>query len=668
MSIAVTLRGVSYTLAQDGDQDYGAYMSQLINALVNETNNTPLSTNTVQYDYVVSTDATKRTHATLEAVIADVAVLAGSNVLVDGVSFTQTTTLDITKKLYIHGLGNSTFKAAAGLGTDPIIKFSADGILFNGFVLDADGNTPDYALEVDAGVMGCVINAEIKGVFGAGDIDNGSVDEAIAGVIKKDSGNYLLPISLIGANSALSNLASPTAINEDLVYDTDDTYDVGSDSIEIKTVWTREIKHKGASGNYTLEIATTDNDGDIELNPIGGGVVRIDSTIEIESSSIVEDTEDFTISASALGKDLNLNAVEDVNLNATNGDLNANVGGDVVLNAGSDTYTIDKGGNTLDIVGSKLIQDYTVVGSVGSANQQFAGRDYSIAELVARFGVGAVDAYYTFPATDLLNDQSANAYNLTGTNVTDADNTTGIMNTNYAVDLNGTDETMYENGTFWDAMPTAMCVNVWFYLTDGQPAAISTIAYKEGSAANHRFQLYVSTAGQVNFYTQVGGTSTYAISSTTFANAVATGWHMATFNWDTTNGKRLWIDGKLEAQDISQTILCTGGNTTNLYIGSNATPTEFWGGGNTGKLANLLFADYTLTQADVDFLYATTIPLPTALQGKDFAVRGRYKNLGVATDIRTFEPEITQIRTTDILLKPSIAWQAIDERRLVGEV
>lgn len=192
MSIAVTLRGVSYTLAQDGDQDYGAYMSQLINALVNETNNTPLSTNTVQYDYVVSTDATKRTHATLEAVIADVAVLAGSNVLVDGVSFTQTTTLDITKKLYIHGLGNSTFKAAAGLGTDPIIKFSADGILFNGFVLDADGNTPDYALEIDAGVMGCVINAEIKGVFGAGDIDNGSVDEAIVGVIKKDSFHYLL--------------------------------------------------------------------------------------------------------------------------------------------------------------------------------------------------------------------------------------------------------------------------------------------------------------------------------------------------------------------------------------------------------------------------------------------------------------------------------------------
>lgn len=668
MSIAVTLRGVSYTLAQDGDQDYGAYMSQLINALVNETNNTPLSTNTVQYDYVVSTDATKRTHATLEAVIADVAVLAGSNVLVDGVSFTQTTTLDITKKLYIHGLGNSTFKAAAGLGTDPIIKFSADGILFNGFVLDADGNTPDYALEVDAGVMGCVINAEIKGVFGAGDIDNGSVDEAIAGVIKKDSGNYLLPISLIGANSALSNLASPTAINEDLVYDTDDTYDVGSDSIEIKTVWTREIKHKGASGNYTLEIATTDNDGDIELNPIGGGVVRIDSTIEIESSSIVEDTEDFTISASALGKDLNLNAVEDVNLNATNGDLNANIGGDVVLNAGSDTYTIDKGGNTLDIVGSKLIQDYTVVGSVGSASQQFAGRDYTLAELETRFGVGNVKAYWRH-AAGAMTDDEVGAYDLTevGTAPT---NTTGIMGTNFAATNAGNGN--YKQGTLLDDMTTTysgagkgLVFGGWFRFTDGQPAAFQILFDKYKNATN-RIKAYLYTDGKiyVDMYPN-SATANQLWSSTIFPNG-QTGWYFLLFEQSTTNGLVFSINAKIEMSNPDANTLMVDDSAQDFRFRAEYDDTNQLNGEN----ANCFVLNAVLTQADREWLYATTIPLPTVLQGKDFSITGRYKNSG--TDIRNFKPEIVCIETDRILRRGAINdfgfWNALDETKLWGEI
>lgn len=670
MSIAVTLRGVSYTLAQDGDQDYGAYMSQLINALVNETNNTPLSTNTVQYDYVVSTDATKRTHATLEAVIADVAVLAGSNVLVDGVSFTQTTTLDITKKLYIHGLGNSTFKAAAGLGTDPIIKFSADGILFNGFVLDADGNTPDYALEIDAGVMGCVINAEIKGVFGAGDIDNGSVDEAIAGVIKKDSGNYLLPISLIGANSALSNLASPTAINEDLVYDTDDTYDVGSDSIEIKTVWTREIKHKGASGNYTLEIATTDNDGDIELNPIGGGVVRIDSTIEIESSSIVEDTEDFTISASALGKDLNLNAVEDVNLNATNGNLNANIGGDVVLNAGSDTYTIDKGGNTLDIVGSKLIQDYTVVGSVGSANQQFAGRDYTLAELQAYFGAKLV-SFYKFGAGALGTDELG-AYDYTlGAAAKEPSSGVGIMGVaDTAISFDGGDYAT--NATKFDDMTTTfsgagkgLIHSFWVTApTDGQPAANNTIYFKRNSAANDYYDITLRASGLIRLETRGNSATTKQIDSTTvLPNGANTVILHCVCTWDTTYGLRLYINSKLEAQNPTATTLMVDGTTTDFFFsGSDATPTNPF----TGRIMNEIIVNDVCTQAMVDFLYATTIPLPAALQGKDFDCKAFMKP-SVAGNVSQVWCDEVQRDTTRLLISGGTR-RTTDYYKLTGEV
>ncbi len=671
MSITVTLRGVNYTLAQDGDQDYGAYMSQLINALVNQVNNTPLSTNTVQYNYVVSSDATKRTHASLEAVIADAAVLAGSNVLVDGVSFTQSTTLDITKKLYIFGLGNSTFKAAAGLGTDPIIKFSADGILFNGFVLDANANTPDYAIEIDAGVMGCVINAEIKGAFGVGDIDNGSVDEAIAGVIKKDSGNYLLPVSLIGANSALSNLASPTAINEDLVYDTNNIYDLGSDAIENKDVWTHRIAHNDAL-NPTLMIETTDNDGNISIKPNGAGVVILDTTIEIESGSIDENTEDLTISASALGKDLKLSATEDVDITATNGDLNVTVGGDVVLNANSDVYTIDKGGNTLDVVGSKLIQDYTEVKSVGSASQQFAGRDYTLAELEAYFTAAKVISFYKFGAGAALGTDEKAAYNYTlGAAAKAPSNGTGIMGlADTAISFDGGDYAT--NATKFDDMTTrfsgagkGLIHSFWFSApADGQPAAEGRLFFKRNSAANDFYAVALEPSGVINLHTRGNSATTKdCYSSTVLPNGVNTLWYHIVCVWNTTNGMQLYINSKLESQDRTATTLMVDGTTIDFFIGADdTTPTTPL----TGLIVNEVVINDVCTQAMVDFLYATTIPLPAVLQGEDMVVTALMKPSvgGISTQVWYDE---VQRRTTDVLISGGTR-RSTDYYKYVGRV
>lgn len=285
----------------------------------------------------------------------------------------------------------------------------------------------------------------------------------------------------------------------------------------------------------------------------------------------------------------------------------------------------------------------TVVGSVGATGQLFAGRNYTITELTTKFDPLAtgnvIDAYYTFPATDLLNDQSANAYNLTGTNVTDADNTTGIMNTNYAVDLNGTDEYM-KHATLWDTMPTAMCISAWIKMTDGQPTGTNSLFYKQGSAANHVFCFYIATTGVITFYSQNGGALNGLSASTVLPNG-ATGWYHLVCNQDATNGMRLWVNGKLENQNPTLTTLPTGGATTDMFIGSTGAPGSYFG----GKIANLLFMDYVMTQADVDWLYGTALSLPSALQGKNFTAEAFMKESATGSTRQVWCDEV--VRETD---------------------
>lgn len=264
------------------------------------------------------------------------------------------------------------------------------------------------------------------------------------------------------------------------------------------------------------------------------------------------------------------------------------------------------------------IQDYTVIGAVGATGQQFAGWTPTIGDLTARFGVGAVDAYYTFPATNLLNDQSANAYNLTGVNVTDADNTTGIMNTNYAVDLNGTDEYMTQ-ATLWDTMPTAMTINTWVKMDDGTPATAMFLFDKQGSASNHRFAFYINTDGTNSYFTNVGGT-TNQISATQFAGGDS-GWYMLTFCQDTTNGKRMWVNGNLVNQNQTATTLPSGGTTTDMIIGVSTATAQYW----DGKIAYMLFMDYVMTQADVDWLYSTRYAKPAVFPDNNYFIKAYSK-------------------------------------------
>jgi len=311
---------------------------------------------------------------------------------------------------------------------------------------------------------------------------------------------------------------------------------------------------------------------------------------------------------------------------------------------------------------TQVIQDYTAVGAVGTALQQYAGRDYTLAELNTYFGAGVVKAYYRWAsaATGLLTDETG-SYTLTNPNSATL-TSAGIMGTAIGTNLAIASSQYYRQATLFETMPTAMTVSVWIKLTNGQTANNQMIFYKAGLTGSYEVYCFISPTGVITFAT-TNNAPTVTLTAATIIPSGATSWYNLIFTQDVTNGKRIFVNGKIEAQDITQKTLPAGGTAHDMYIGSDYIPSVFFG----GTIANMIFMDRVITQADVDFLYAVSIPLPAALQGTDFQTFGKYKNLGIATNIKQFTPNICQIRTTDILLNPDVAWQSTDSRRLVGK-
>jgi hypothetical protein len=316
------------------------------------------------------------------------------------------------------------------------------------------------------------------------------------------------------------------------------------------------------------------------------------------------------------------------------------------------------------------IQDYTEVKSIGETDQQFAGRDYTLAELEARFSTNLL-AFWNFPDTDINLDLTGN-YDLTEENVDDTNNTTGIMNDDFGVDLNGVDECLY-NETLLDIVPANSIVySCWFKADDGQPADKSYLMGKHNNdtagQSEDLFRVGISTQGRIIVNSEENDNDAVSISSSTLLPNGATNWYNVVACWDTTNGLRLFVNSKLEAQDTDQTTLMANGTDNQFTIGArdlNGTINYYF----EGKIANAIVLDKVMTQADVDFLYATTIPLTgtaAILQGKEFDLIGKYKQLG--NEIRPFTPQVLEIQNDRLLMLGGAGWQATDERKLWGRL
>lgn len=99
-----------------------------------------------------------------------------------------------------------------------------------------------------------------------------------------------------GANTALSNLVS-VAVNTDLLPNSNDARNLGSDAFEWGNIYVKQILHSGGGGSEDMYILVSSNGGDIKLSPdvAGGGIIEagshvianINNTYDIGSTSFL---------------------------------------------------------------------------------------------------------------------------------------------------------------------------------------------------------------------------------------------------------------------------------------------------------------------------------------------------------------------------------------------
>lgn len=247
------------TYPQDGDTDYGAQATQLMADVVGAVNNTPNATNSIQFDAVVGTSAATRTHSSLQAVLADAAIVDGMCVLIQEGTYTVDIQLLVNKRLFITGLGSgSVLQTDAGIASGAIFKITADGSAIKNIVLDRGTSSADYALELDA--ENCSLDMRSTGTYAISDIKLTSGSTTLVGFFVTDTNATLYGTASGGANQNLSNLLSPTAINQSIIPSADNTYDIGTAIKKWKKAYIGEIASTtigATTGNITTVASTT---------------------------------------------------------------------------------------------------------------------------------------------------------------------------------------------------------------------------------------------------------------------------------------------------------------------------------------------------------------------------------------------------------------------------
>lgn len=286
----------------------------------------------------------------------------------------------------------------------------------------------------------------------------------------------------------------------------------------------------------------------------------------------------------------------------------------------------DINGN-FDFLMGKLVQDYTVVGNVGDANQFMAGyTGWTIAELEYFFGAGNIYSYNKFGAgAALTTDETGNYSYTNGAVAKAAANGNGLYaDANGAATFSGGQ--YMTHATKLDTMTTTFSGagkgfvhSFWFIApTKGQPSAQNVIYNKTNSATNDKYIVSLETTGQIKVLTNGNSaTGKNLFSTTILASGANTTWLHIVICWDTTYGLRLFINSENEATDSTATTLMVDGTTTDYFFGgTDATPANPF----TGRVAQEEIINKVAEQRDIDILFATTRPEPATLAGKEYEV------------------------------------------------
>lgn len=279
---------------------------------------------------------------------------------------------------------------------------------------------------------------------------------------------------------------------------------------------------------------------------------------------------------------------------------------------------------------SSTLSDFSQVKTVGTVGQQAAGHIWNLNEP----GSTGAEALWLMENTGaLLTDSSGNGYTLTNNNVVVAAD--GILGAGYGAQFNGVNQSL-SHATFLDTVLSSIAMELWFRADDGQPGSAERIIDKANVGGQDFLELNLETDGALRILTEEGNNGNRELlSSIRLPNGLSEWVHLV-FGWDTTFGRRLWINGVLEAVDgaAGGKVLMGNGTASDFTIGSAAGGAAAF----AGRVGMFRVREKVLTQEDVDQAFSTFYTLPAHLRAtRDLEVRAAYKRFGTDAFEREFD-------------------------------
>jgi len=270
-------------------------------------------------------------------------------------------------------------------------------------------------------------------------------------------------------------------------------------------------------------------------------------------------------------------------------------------------------------VSGSLIQDYTLIRSVGVSSQQFAGHTFTITEP----GTTASEllAIYIFGDSASKTTDEVGAYTIS---ICDANVVSGIMGLcGGAVLFTSATSTYAFNATLLDTATGAIAIDFWVKPEKVTASDPGYLFYKK-NAANAAIACYIGTCGVLGAYFVNAGSSYSAVAYDCFESGTSNEWSYIVVTQDSDNGLRLFKDSMLVGCDISGTQCIAAGTTDNFFIGCDYTAALPF----HGHIANFRVRQKKLSQEDIDLGFATKYTLPSTYTNLDFSFHSFLKRNG----------------------------------------
>lgn len=181
-----------------------------------------------------------------------------------------------------------------------------------------------------------------------------------------------------------------------------------------------------------------------------------------------------------------------------------------------------------------------------------------------------------------------------------------------AIHVDGSSQYLTQ-ATLLDTVPAAIAIMFRFIpdvTIDSGLASPVYILQKQNVVVQDRIQIFFEdTTGKIVMFTEQANAGNKLLGSVKVSWTAGTEYHVV-FTWDTTNGKRIFVDGSLDTSDGVETTLMGNGTAEDFFLGSTSSPSLYF----DGKIADFRVYNRIMTTTEIAIIAGSL--------GKDNIVNG----------------------------------------------